>query len=508
MAAPYVHTYACLVFHCAIGIPTSRTACLKAVMAHKTVILYPSLGVGHLNPMVELAKVFLRRGMAVVMAIVDSPDKDSVSAEALARLAAANPDIAFRHLPVPSRGTERCSTNPVMRAIDVLRAANPALLGFLRALPAVDALVLDMFCTDALDVAAELGVPAYIFFSSALGDLAVMLHLPYYYPTAPSSFKDTPETVLHFPGVPPIRALDMGATMQDRDSDVAKARLSQCARMLEARGILVNSFDWLEARALEALSRGLCTPGRSAPPVHCIGPLVLAGNKGGASERHACLEWLDAQPDRSVVFLSFGSLGRFSMPQLREIARGLENSGQRFLWVVRSPPEHRSNSVEPDLDLEPLLPEGFLERTRERGFAVKNWAPQSEVLRHLSIGAFVTHCGWNSALEGIASGVPMICWPLYAEQKMNKVHMVEELKVGVVMEGYEEELVKAEEVEAKVRLVMAPGSGDGEELRQRLVTAKDMAVEVLKEGGSSHVAFDAFLTDLLKNTRTEKSGFL
>ncbi|CAD6236904.1 unnamed protein product [Miscanthus lutarioriparius] len=428
-------------------------------MAQKTVILYPSLGVGHLNPMVELAKVFLRRGLAVIIAVVESPDKDSVSAEALAHLAAANMDIAFRRLPVLSRGTESCS-HPVMRTIDVLRVANPVLLGFLRTLTAVDAIVLDMFCMGALDVDAELNIPAYIFFSSALGDLAIMLHMPYYYPTAPSSFKDMPKTVLHFPGVPPIRALDMGAAMQDRDSDVAKARLSQCARMIEARGILVNSFDWLEARDLEALSRGLCTPGRSAPPVHCIGPLVLPGNRGGASERHACLEWLDTQPDQSVVFLSFGSLGRFSAPQLREIARGLENSGQRFLWVVRNPPEHRSNSVVPDL--ESLLPEGFLER-RARCYGTD-------------------------------------------PSKMNKVHMVEELKVGVVMEGYEEELVKAEEVEAKVRLVMASGSGDGKELRQRLLTAMEMTVEVLKEGGSSDLAFDAFLTDLLKNTCTGKSG--
>ncbi|KAJ1285272.1 hypothetical protein BS78_03G267700 [Paspalum vaginatum] len=467
-------------------------------MVHKTVILYPSLGVGHLNPMVELAKVFLRRGLDVLIAVVDSPDKDSVSADALARLAAANPDIAFRLLPVPSCGTNKQHPNPVMRTIGVLRVANPVLLDFLRATPDVDALVLDMFCTDALDVAAELNVPAYMFFPSALGDLAIMLNLPYYYPTAPCSFKDMPETLLHFPGVPPIRALDMVTSLQERDSDIAEARLSQCARMLEARGILVNTFTSFEERALKALSSGFCTPGRSAPPVHCIGPLVLPGNTGGVSERHACLEWLDTQPDRSVIFLSFGSLGRFSTAQLGEIARGLENSGQRFLWVVRNPPEHGSSSAEPDL--ESLLPEGFLERTRQRSFVVTNWAPQSEVLRHQSVGVFVTHCGWNSALEGITCGVPMICWPLYAEQRMNKVHMVEEMKVGVVVEGYEEGLVKAEEVEAKVRLVMAPGPGDGEELRQRLLTAKEMTVDALKEGGSSDVAFDEFLTDLLNRT--------
>uniref|UniRef100_K4AKZ1 Glycosyltransferase n=1 Tax=Setaria italica TaxID=4555 RepID=K4AKZ1_SETIT len=457
-------------------------------MTQKSVILYPSLGVGHLNPMVELAKLFLRRGLAVVITVVDSPDKDSVLADAIARLAAANPDIAFHLLPVPSCGREDYP-HAVMRIMDVMRVANPALREFLMgALPDVEALVLDMFCADALDVAAELGIPSYFFFASALGYLAIMLRLPEYYPAAPSPIKDMPETVLHFPGVPPIRALDMAATLQDRDSDIAKARLAQCTRMLEARGILVNSFDRLESRALEALRCGLCTPRRSTPSVHCIGSLVLPGNTGGISERHACLEWLDTQPDRSVVFL-------------REMARGLENSGQRFLWVVRNPPEHQSNSAEPDLGS--LLPEGFLERTRERGFVVKNWAPQSEVLRHPSIEGFAMHCGWNSALEGIASGVPMICWPLYAEQRMNKVLMVEEMKVGVVMEGYEEELVKAEEVETKVRLVMA--SDEGEELRQRVMVAKEMAVDALKTGASSDVAFDEFLTDLQKSrTSTEK----
>jgi UDP:flavonoid glycosyltransferase YjiC (YdhE family) len=296
-----------------------------AIGKQKTVVLYPSLGAGHLNPMVELAKVFVRRGVAVVKAVVDS------SPDATDRLAAANPGITFRHLPivVPPTGREQHYSHPIMRTIDVLRLANPALRAFLRALSAVDALVVDMFCTDALDVAAELGVPAYFFFTSALGDLAVMLHLPYSFPEA--SLKDMPETVLRFPGVPPIRAMDMATTMQDRESNIARARLRQCERMPEARGrgFLVNSFDWLEARALKALRCGLCTPGHSTPPV---GPLVLPGNTttGGSGERHACLAWLDTQPNRSVVFLSFGSMGIFSAAQLREIARGLENSGPRF----------------------------------------------------------------------------------------------------------------------------------------------------------------------------------
>ncbi|WVZ68903.1 hypothetical protein U9M48_017779 [Paspalum notatum var. saurae] len=478
------------------GRPARQEATSIEKQMKTTVVLYPSLGAGHLNPMVELAKVFLRRGVSVIVAVVDSPD-------AMGRLAIANPDIAFQHLPVPPTGKDDKYSHPIMRTIDVLRAANPALRSFLLELPApVDALVVDMFCTDAIDVAAELDIPAYFFFTSALADLAIMLHLPYNFPRT-ASLKDMPEAVLHFPGVPPIRAMDMATTMQDRESDIARARLHQCPRMPEARGFLVNSFDWLEARALEALRRGLCTPGRSTPPVYCIGPLVQPGNTntGRSWERHACLEWLDTQPNRSVVFLSFGSMGTFSAAQLRETARGLENSGHRFLWVVRYPPEHQqSKSMEPE-DLEALVPDGFLERTRERGLVVRNWAPQMEVLRHDAVGAFVTHCGWNSALEAIVSGVPMICWPLYSEQRMNKVHLVEEMRLGVVVEGYEKELVKADQVEAKVRLVME--SDEGKKLRERIVMAKEMAADALKEGGSSDVAFGEFLKGLKKKSSAE-----
>ncbi|KQK09609.1 anthocyanidin 5,3-O-glucosyltransferase [Brachypodium distachyon] len=482
---------------------------MAVTTTQKTVVLYPSLGVGHLNPMVELAKVFLRRGQAVVIAVVNPPDKDAVSADALGRLAAANTAITFSLIPVPSRGKDHHYPHPVMRTIDVLRAANPALREFLRTLPAVDALVVDMFCVDALDVAAGLGIPAYFFFASAVGDLAVMLHLPYYYPTAPSSFKDMGKTPLHFPGVPPIRALDMATTMRDRESETAKERLRQCARMPEATGILVNSFDWLEARALEAIRNGLCTPDRTMPPLYCIGPLVLPGGhtRGSNGERHPCIEWLDAQPDRSVVFLCFGSLGTFSAAQLRDIAHGLQNSGHRFLWVVRDPPEHKSSSISVEPDLEALLPESFSEKTSDRGFVVKNWAPQAEVLRHGAVGAFVTHCGWNSVLEGIVSGVPMIGWPLYAEQRLNKVHVVEEMKVGVAVEGYEEDLVKAEEVEAKVRLVME--SEEGSKLRERIAMAKEMAADALKEGGSSDVAFDEFMKDLENDSsESRKKSFI
>ena len=144
--------------------------------------------------------------------------------------------------------------------------------------------------------------------------------------------------------------------------------------------------------------------------------------------------------------------------------------------------------------MDALLPEGFLERTKGRGMVVKMWAPQVEVLRHAATGAFVTHCGWNSVLEAASAGVPMLCWPLYAEQRLNKVFVVDEMKAGVLVDGYDEGMVTAEEVEKKVRLVME--SEEGEKLWERLALAKEKAAEALADGGPSRVAFEEFLSDL------------
>ncbi|KAF6985727.1 LOW QUALITY PROTEIN: hypothetical protein CFC21_003553 [Triticum aestivum] len=458
----------------------------------KTFVLYPSLGVGHLNPMVELAKHLLRRGHSAVVAVVDPPDGDPTSAAAVARLAEANPSIAFRLLPAPPSPDP--AAHPIKRAHDTLRLANPALRAFLRALPApAHAILLDMFCVDALDVAADLALPAYFFFASAASDLAVFLHMPYLYPGLPS-FKDMGELV-RSPGMRPVRAADMPLSVQDKESDMTKARMYQFKRIAEGRGVLV--FDWLEPTALKALADGVCVPGRPTPRVFCVGPLVNDGKKSGGGEtRHECLAWLDAQPERSVVFLCFGSIGAVSAAQLREIAHGLESSGHRFLWVVRSPPADPADVFQPrpEPDLDALLPKGFTERTRDRGMVLKMWAPQAEVLRHAATGAFVTHCGWNSALEAIMAGVPMICYPMYAEQALNKVFMVEEMKIAVPLEGYEKRMVKAGEIEAKLRLVME--TEEGTELRETLATARKMASDAIGDGGSSDVAFAEFLGDL------------
>lgn len=177
-----------------------------------------------------------------------------------------------------------------------------------------------------------------------------------------------------------------------------------------------------------------------------------------------------------------------------EIAIGLERSGQRFLWVVRSPPtkdQSKRLAPPPEPDFDCLLPVGFLDRTKERGMVVKQWAPQEAVLSHDSVGGFVTHCGWNSVLEAVCAGVPMVAWPLYAEQRFNKILLVEELKLALPMNELEGGLVSAVEVEKRVRELME--SEEGKSVRERVLAKREEAMAAKSVGGSSSIALSSLV---------------
>ncbi|KAL6616021.1 hypothetical protein ACP70R_038291 [Stipagrostis hirtigluma subsp. patula] len=453
---------------------------------------------GHLHPMAQFADRLAGHGVPVTVAIADVPSSGS-SSDTVSRLSASYPSVSFHLLPPATARAGAAAdpdADPFITLIADLRATSPALLAFARSLPSVRALVLDFFCGCALDATAELGLPGYLFFTSAASALAAYLHIPVMPPDV--SFRDMGRSLLHFPGVHPVPASDLPEVLLlEPDNEQYKATMGLFEPLARAKGVLANTFEWLEPRAVRAIEEGSPRPGEPVPRLFCVGPLV--GEERGGEGRHECLAWLDARPARSVVFLCFGSASSVPAEQLREIAVGLERSGHAFLWAVRAPVAAGADSTTRFEDrgeaaLEALLPEGFLDRTRGRGLVVPTWAPQVEVLRHAATGAFVTHCGWNSTLEAVTAGVPMVCWPMYAEQRLNKVFVAEGMKLGVVMEGYDEAMVKAEEVEAKVRLVMV--SEQGKELRERMTVAKDMAAAALETGGSSTAAFVDFLSSL------------
>jgi hypothetical protein len=200
------------------------------------------------------------------------------------------------------------------------------------------------------------------------------------------------------------------------------------------------------------------------------------------------MKWLDDQPPSSVVFLCFGSRGIFGATQVKEIAFGLERSGQRFLWSLRPPA-----SLPSDND---ILPEGFLERIEGKGMICGGWAPQVEVLEHKAVGGFVSHCGWNSILESLWHGVPIVTWPIYAEQQLNAFKMVRELGLAMEMRlDYRSgggDLVMADEIERAVRGMMDGGS----EVRKKVKEMGEKARKAVMEGGSSFASIEQFIDDM------------
>ncbi|KAJ0753149.1 putative UDP-glucuronosyl/UDP-glucosyltransferase, UDP-glycosyltransferase family [Helianthus annuus] len=453
-----------------------------------TIVLYPSPAMGHLISMVELGKLITKHHPSfsvIVLTLIPSFNTGSTAAY-VRQISATFPAITFHHLPdIPLDPL----LFPIMEAIifELIQRSNPNVDHALQSISLssnISAFVIDHFCMPVIPVAENFNLPVYYFFTSGACCLAQFLYMPTLDKTTTESFKDM-HTLIHSPGLPPIPSSDMIAPLLDRTTIHYSAFVATCELFPKSAGIIINTFDSLETKAITAINNGVCVPDRPTPPIYCVGPLVASGGDGS----HECFSWLDLQPSGSVVYLCFGSLGVFSSEQLKEIAKGLEMSGVRFLWVVRSPPSDRVEDrflplPEPDLDL--LLPEGFLERTKDRGLVVKKWAPQVAILNHKSVGGFVTHCGWNSILEAVCAGVPMVAWPLYAEQRFNRVVLRDEMKLALPMDESEGGLVTAMEVEKRVRELM-----EGEEgivIREVAKARKEEAAIAMSDGGSSRVA--------------------
>lgn len=227
-----------------------------------------------------------------------------------------------------------------------------------------------------------------------------------------------------------------------------------------AYGVVINTFDELEPRYVDEFRK--LKDGK----VWCIGPLSLCnnnnqdkahrGNKASFDKEDSLKKWLDSWQPESVVYACLGSLGRITIVQFVELALGLEASGYPFMLVIKTGGQAA---------IEDWISEnGFEKRTKERGVLIRGWAPQVLILSHPAIGGFLTHCGWNSTLEGITASVPTITWPLFSEQFLNERFLIHVLKTSVsvgsqgVMHLGEEERpevqVNKEEVTKAIRKVM------------------------------------------------------
>lgn len=213
--------------------------------------------------------------------------------------------------------------------------------------------------------------------------------------------------------------------------------------------ILIKSFREIEGKYIDYLST---LAGKKVVPV---GPLVEDPISTSEDENSKyIIRWLDNKDKSSTVFVSFGSEFFLTKEEIEELAHGLELSEANFIWVVRFP---EGEKVKVDL----ALPEGFRDRIKDRGMIVEGWAPQVEILRHSSIGGFVSHCGWNSAIESMKFGVPIIAMPMQLDQPLNARLIEEAVGVGVEVRRDESGGLQREEIAKVVRRVVMEKDGEG-----------------------------------------------
>ncbi|RLN33574.1 hypothetical protein C2845_PM03G19970 [Panicum miliaceum] len=473
-------------------------------MAAPTVVLLPVWGAGHLMPMIEAGKRLLAttggggRALSVTVLVMRPPTEQQASEveghirRAEAEAAAAGLDVRFHRLPAVEPPTDH--EGPVEFTSRAVELHVPHVRAAVSCLPSVAALVLDLFCTPLIDVARELAVPAYVYFTCNAAALSFFLRLPALLEEAAGEFAEM-DGAADIPGLPPVPPLCLPTPVMERARPECAWYAYHGRRFADADGIVVNTAAELERGALSAIAAGRCTLGGPAPALYPIGPVISFPPP--AEPPHDCVRWLEAQTPASVVFLCFGSGGFFTAPQAHEVARGLERSGHRFLWVLRGPPAAGSRQPT-DADLAELLPEGFLERTRDRGLVWPTTAPQKEILARAAVGGFVTHCGWNSILESLWCGVPMAPWPLYAEQHLNAFALVAAAGAAVAMEvdRGRGNFVEAAELERAVRALMGGGE-EGRRARERAAEMKAACRSAVEDGGSSAAALKRLSSDIL-----------
>jgi hypothetical protein len=289
------------------------------------------------------------------------------------------------------------------------------------------------------------------------------------------------------PGMKNIRLKDLPSFIRTTDEKdiMVNFLIRETERAPRASAVILNTFDPFEQDVLDALSSML-------PRIYTIGPLVLLADQIkddnlksiGSNlwkEEPECVEWLNSKEPNSVVYVNYGSITVMTPQQLIEFAWGLANSEKPFLWIIR-----------PDLVVgdSAVLPPEFVTKTKDRGM-LASWCLQEQILKHPSIGGFLTHSGWNSTLESVCNGVPMISWPFFAEQQTNCRYCCTEWGIGMEIDNN----VQRDEVEKLVRELM--NGEKGKNMKKKVIEWKTKAEEATKPGGSSYQNLEKLIVQVL-----------
>ncbi|KAK1570674.1 hypothetical protein Q3G72_005595 [Acer saccharum] len=214
------------------------------------------------------------------------------------------------------------------------------------------------------------------------------------------------------------------------------------------------------------------------PKIRPIGPLLASNNSLGnlRPEELTCLKWLDQQPPDSVIYVAFGTTAFLDQTKFQELAMGLELTNRPFLWVVRS-----DNNSSND------LLQGFKDRVGSRGLIV-SWAPQQQVVQHHSIACVLFHCGWNSTLEALSNGIPLLCWSHFADQFLNEKYICNVWEVGLGFNQADGKIITREEIKNKVEELLG-----SEKYKANALAHKENLRNSIKQGGCSYNNLNSFV---------------
>ncbi|KAI3470811.1 hypothetical protein Pfo_027474 [Paulownia fortunei] len=280
--------------------------------------------------------------------------------------------------------------------------------------------------------------------------------------------------------LPPLKVKDIPTIETLNPEDMCQVMGSMVEETKKASGLIFNTFKELEAPELAKLHEQFLMPTFTIGPFH---KCFSAASSSLLTQDRSSISWLNTQAPKSVLYVSFGSMAAMDGKKLLEVAWGLANSMQPFLWVVRPGLVHGSEWLE-------MLPNEYLSSVSERSYVVK-WAPQQEVLSHPATGGFWTHSGWNSTLESICEGVPMICSPFFGDQMVNSRYVNDTWKIGIKLDKG----MERGEIENAIRKLML--EREGEEMRQRVLCLKEKVDLCLNSGGSSYQALDGLISFIL-----------
>ncbi|CAL5017811.1 unnamed protein product [Urochloa decumbens] len=480
----------------------SETASERRV--HAVCMPYPAQG--HVTPMLKLAKLLHARGFHVTFVNTEFNHRRLLRSRGAASLASV-PGFHFTSIPdgLPPSDADATQDIPAL-CYSTMTTCLPHLRSLLSTLncdtgsPPVTCLVVDAVMSFSYDAAREIGVPvAALWTASACGFMGYRNYrflidhglVPF------NSGADLADVASGPLGavVDGARGMCDGVQLRDfpsfirttdRGDIMLNFLLRESERLSLPDAVIVNTFEDLEGATLDAMRAIL-------PPVFPVGPLVLRERLEvpastalaglGSSlwkEEEGVIEWLAGRVARSVVYVNYGSIAVMSGEQLTEFAWGLAGSGYPFLWNVR-----------PDLVKGGGgLPPGFTAAVEGRAL-LTTWCPQEAVIRHEAVGVFLTHSGWNSTLESMCAGVPMLSWPFFAEQQTNCRYKRTEWGVGMEIGGE----VRRDEVAVIIREAMEGEKGN--QMRQCAEEWKVKAVEAARPGGPAETNLNRVIDEVL-----------